>query len=412
MHPVQQMALPVEARPVVQRLSDGLFPQAERIREDLYLAFEGLLQSLRVEGLVLQSGAHVHPCWVSFECWLPQENRLLTERVSAVVAVEPQPFHRFEIIYNLSWNNRGKPKSVNGLRHFTAQEAAMLAQYLVTGGAEPNFSSLQIRQKSWQIWKPENKVNAVGRDWLGTLPLVLIVLGLATIAFGIGVFLLLGGILAFWLLSRRPCTVRSSGKPLFEPRNLQRVDSWQTVVSGAGIDAAIVRQRFLDAIEDPPSQNFRCTYERIWYWGLDTKEEREQVILTLGRAILFAQIYGYGRDLYVGWDAHLNNGTWVEKTLATGIDSTTGRLTRINTVVQGWQRLTEYDVSDVSCLTEWAHSQLVRIIKRYMEERRIDQEIDFKIIRGERQGMTAATQESVGKRAGGLIQRIRNRASA
>jgi hypothetical protein len=112
--------------------------------------------------------------------------------------------------------------------------------------------------------------------------------------------------------------------------------------------------------------------------------------------MVFCQIYGYDQELYVGWDAHLNSGQWVEETVVTGIDKQTGALTQVNTVRPGFQRLTEYDIVDVNCLLEWTHLQLVQLLQRLMEERKIDQEIDFKILRGERQGLTGqqATEEA------------------
>jgi len=67
--------------------------------------------------------------------------------------------------------------------------------------------------------------------------------------------------------------------------------------------------------------------------------------------------------------------------VATGIHKASGELTRVNTVGSGWQQLTEYDVTDINCLVEWTHAKLVRLVQRRMEERKIDQEIDFKSLR-------------------------------
>ena len=203
--------------------------------------------------------------------------------------------------------------------------------------------------------------------------------------------------------------MRSSGKPLFEPRQLMRVDSWQAVVSGAGPDAQSILRQLMAAVAQPPSPDFRSRLERIWYWGLDTKEEREQIVLTFGRGILFCQIYPYGRDLYIGWDAHLNKGTWLEKSVASGVDKTTRRLTEFKSITQGIQVITEYDVSDLSCLIEWAHLQLERIVKAYLAHRQIDQEIDFKILRGDRQNLT--TSETADSGSKGFVKRLRNRAA-
>jgi hypothetical protein len=102
----------------------------------------------------------------------------------------------------------------------------------------------------------------------------------------------------------------------------------------------------------------------------------------------------------------------VEKSLARGLDRGTRELVTINTVVRGWQNLSEYDVTDANLLTESCHEQLVSVLKAYMQEKRIDAELDFKILRGERQGLTeqrptaASTATAV---AAGWFKRKRER---
>ena len=272
---------------------------------------------------------------------------------------------------------------------------------------------MQLRRYRWQFWKPKNKVNALSIDWAAYLAAIPAILGILALNGGLWFLSLLligASSVVYILLNKRKVIVRSSGKPPAEPPSLIRVDSWQTVVSGGGQDWEEIRQRFIKALSNPPGSNFRCALEKIWNWSLDVKEEREQLVLSLGRGLFFCQIYGYDRELYVGWDAHLNSGRWVEKTLTKGIDKGTGRLASINTAVTGWQRLTEYDVTDLSCLTEWAHTQLVKIIKEYMDEKKIDQEIDFKILRGERQGLTAAGEQTGKGRLKGFVRRVRDSA--
>jgi hypothetical protein len=147
----------------------------------------------------------------------------------------------------------------------------------------------------------------------------------------------------------------------------------------------------------------------VWYWGLDGKEEREQLVLVAGRGIVFCQIYEYGRDLYVGWDGHLNRGQWVEQTVASGIDKATGNPVGISRVVPGMQPTTEYDLADLSCLMEWTHAQVVKMLKQLIAEKRIDQEIDFSIQRAERQQVVAsggaAAEGGVGTRIRKAFQR-------
>jgi hypothetical protein len=65
----------------------------------------------------------------------------------------------------------------------------------------------------------------------------------------------------------------------------------------------------------------------------------------------------------------------------------TARLTQINTVQPGRDRLTEYDLIDLNCLIEWAHGRMVELVKRVAAEHKIDAEIDFAIQRVDRGGL-------------------------
>jgi hypothetical protein len=122
--------------------------------------------------------------------------------------------------------------------------------------------------------------------------------------------------------------------------------------------------------------------ETIGYMGLYGKEEREQLVSRFRRGIAFVQVYAYGQDLFVGWDAHINVGAWVEKEVARGPKH--GQMLSLNTVVAGSQPYTEYDLFDTNCLIEWVHGAVIKVVKRTMEHHKIDQEIDFKIIRADR----------------------------
>lgn len=389
---------PIDARPILQPVTTGLFVRAEEMRDWLYQSCEAMLRERSIDALVIKSPPQVHPCWVKVEGWVPGSAEMVTERCGVVITVQPMAFHRFDLEATVTWDNRGRKKVIDRLSTLDQAMLIQILDYLFKHGSKPAFSSGRLRRHSWDFWRPKNKVDVIGTDWLAQLPVVLIVIGAFTFAFG-GALLVVAGIVCLYLLSRRPTSVRSTGRPVAQPRNLIRVDSWQTVISGAGQDLNLIASRFEQALQSPPSPTFRFWPERIWHWGLDGKEERDQRVLTMGRAMLFCHAYSYGSELYVGWDSHLNAGCWVENLVASGKDKESGYLTKFNSVVVGTQRLSEYDLTDVNCLTEWAHAQLVKTLKRYMEEKRIDQEVDFKILRGERQGLTEESGERA-KKAG------------
>jgi hypothetical protein len=321
---------------------------------------------------------------VKFEAWVPQSDSSLTERVEAVVSIEPKPYHRYELEYHLDIDNRGQKKSFKGLREFTPADAESLVDHLLHSRPRPLYRLKQVRQQSWQLWKPKNDVVALAFDSYKLLPWGLFFLGFWP-----------GAALAWWWGERRPRSVRSSGKPAAEPRHMRRADSWQTVIRGVGNDLDTVRARILTAFAEPPIDNFRSRTERLWHWSLDGIEERDQIVLTAGRGILFVHAYSYGKDLFLGWDGHLNVGQWVPKRLQRGIDRNAGTLVDIETVVPGTQPVGEYDVIDLICLMEWTHAQIVGIVEAFVEERKIDQEIDFEILRESRQNLTRAEEPTV-----------------
>ena len=394
----------VDARPILQQVTTGVFVRAEQMRDKLYSTCEAMLRELSIDALVVKSPPQVHPCWVKVEGWVPVGEEMVTERCSAIITIQPMAFHRFDLEATVALDNRCRTKVIDRLSAIDEPALRRILDYLFRNGPKPALSEARMRQNYWQFWRDKNKVDVLEKDWLGQVPGILIVLGLFTFMFG-GVILIAAGIACWLVIRKRPTSVRSTGRPAAQPRNLIRVDSWQTVISGAGADLETIGSRFEQSLQSPPSATFRSWRERIWHWGLEGKEERDQRVLTMGRAMLFCHTYAYGTELYVGWDSHLNAGCWVENTVASGKDKQSGNLTKFNSVVVGTQRLNEYDVTDVNCLTEWAHAQLVKTLKRYMDEKKIDQEIDFKILRGERQGLMEESNERAKKAGRSFIKK-------
>lgn len=401
---------PLDALPILERRGDSIWTRAEQVRDGLYKTLQQACAEAGVDALVLKSPPFVQPAWVKFECWVPQqgEGKALTERASAVVSIDPRPFHRYEFVFKVEIDDRGKTRVEHDLMQFAAADGVAVVQWLLRRGPKPSFRPLRLRRHPLQLWRPRNKVDAFGTDGAAFAPAVPLIAGLAALVYGIqqpydgepiialAAFLLVTGFVFWRLLARRQTLVRSAGRPAGEPRELVRVDSWQTVVTGLGPDARRLLERFAKVLRHPPTKEFRARLERIWHWGLDGKEEREQLVLSLGRGMFFVQIYAYDKELYVGWDAHLNVGQWMEKVLGKGIDRQSGRLAVVNTVVPAVQKVSEYDVTDLSCLIEWAHAKLSAEVKHLMEERKIDQEVDFKILRGERQDLLRAGQPADG----------------
>jgi len=206
---------------------------------------------------------------------------------------------------------------------------------------------------------------------------------------GIVVWLLAAAFIAVLIYDRRrSAVVYNEGRPLIEPRTLLIADYWHTVLDGLGASRDEVQKRFLASFDVLPHADLTIAPERNITLGPDGDEEREHVALSFRRAIVYCQAHTYGAQLYVGWDAYINIGQWKETEIARGMSSLREVLS-IRTVEPDRQAPSEYDLHDLNCLIEWVHSRLTKIIREIAAEKDLDQELDFKIQRAERQTLLA-----------------------
>lgn len=413
--------------PIIPRNVDNPWAAAEQRRDIIHGSFQCICKRLLVNALILKSSPAIYPPWVKFECWSPKEKAAtLAERVSITVTINPKPYWKFPFEYHIDWRYGEESIYSNNVLGLDDTLLEQVIKFVLGRGPKPRLD--RLREHDWQLWRRGNKFIASRLDLLGLLGPLLLVASLVSILWSCGSLLLnfqaypSGGISSFvapflgiilgvlmWVggraVSDRNYFVLSQGKPYTEPRDLIRVDSWQSVVFDMAKECDRLRREFMGTLSATPTNNFTFTTEHVWYWGLDGPEEREQIVLSSGRGVVFCLIYPYGSDLYVGWSGYLNVGQWKEKTIHKGIDRITGELTLYRTIEPGVQTPTEYDVTDLSCLMEWTHAQLVKILKKLIEEMKIGQEIDFKILRGERQRLTEKRPERQENRFSGLFQR-------
>ena len=399
-----------DLRPILPRNTENPWSRLEGVRDEVHGLFREACTRLRAEPMLLKSGAFVFPAWVSFEAWLPTARPNVTTRTSVTVTLEAKLYHTQRFEATVTWVRGNGSGSVSRLLPPSGPEVEALVRFLLSGGRKPKFR--RVRTCWWQFWRPRQRVEGVRGPVASFVGGGLIAVGAAAFLFLqpvlgpvalVGLLLVAVGFVMLCGLTRRVVCVRTEGRPDGEPRVLRLVDSWQTVLFGLGNRQAMVRDRFLEVLEKSPSTPCRYRVEQLWHWGLDGKEEREQIVVTSGRGIVFGQVYQYGDDLYVGWDGHLNRGQWAELAVASGIDKETGEPVRFMATVPGTLPNSEYDLMDLSCLMEWTHAQMVRLLKQLIEEYKIDQEIDFRIQRGERPHLSeeAAREGEAAARKGG-----------
>jgi hypothetical protein len=398
-----------DLKPIVQRTDTNGLSQAERVRDQIYDKFVAAAAARNVEVLVLKSPPFTSPPWVKVEAWTQyHSDAALTLRSSALFSVRPREFHIFPYEIDLEIKNDRRSRTIPSIIAFDDTDAKTILNYLLFESNSHKFGLRQARVWPWQLWRPKNKPDRLGRDWYGLGIGALLAVGFMTMAIGIGVLLILAGCIMAYFAARRRRHVLSAGKPAQEPRRLIRLDSWQSLVFDLGPERDRLLADVKQEIAHDADHQFTLANEKIWYWGVDGAEEREQLVARFRRAIAFIHIYQYGADLYVGWDAHVNCGKWIEQPAGGGFDKVTHQLCEVHTIVSGWNVPNEYDVSDANCLLERVHAAITKHVKLKLAEHKIDQEIDFKIVREQRQGIAGREEDGGGGGGGGgLLSKFR-----
>ena len=204
-------------------------------------------------------------------------------------------------------------------------------------------------------------------------------------------------VLFVWLYfhnRHRRTHILTTGRPLTDPRALIWMDSWQVTIVGLGTAVENLQQAVINRLGTSAPSDLVVGVERIGYWGVDSRVERDQLVIRYRHALGFVHLVAYGENLYVAWESHINAAAWAEETLAQGVDKSTGLVVHANRVVSGYKKLNEYDVADSNFLAEWIHESVKREIKLKMAEHRIDQEIDFTVQRESRKDALAEQTES------------------
>lgn len=339
------------------------------------------------------------------EPWL-QVDRLSTDARGAFVAslrmdFKPQPFGVYPVVVDLAVDDRGRRRRVHSIVDLGPEQIDALVECLKGEGPRFRWRGQRLRVWPWELWCPRQKFTVLESPMMAAFRANMKLLGIGLV--GVAVFALwsafpvivsIAGVAVFfawrhWYVPAPHYRV-VNGCPARPPRHLRGLDSWQAVVRDLGCQREDVVQRLETLLTqrlvstDEPVQ-IRC--EDIWYEGAGGKVERQQLTISLRRAIVFVRIYPYGSDLFVGWDAHVNQVTWKERPVQSGHRASDGLKVQLVTVTTQVQSINEYDITDANFLLEATHLHLTSLLKDLLREREIDQELDFSIVRESRQGL-------------------------
>jgi hypothetical protein len=185
------------------------------------------------------------------------------------------------------------------------------------------------------------------------------------------------------VMRRRGHAVVVADQPVIPPRDLSLVDSWHVVISGVGSDHAAIRERIAARFTGDTDAMNVSQYETYGYRTPNGYEERERLVVSKGQGLVHLHVYDFGNEVFVGWQSYLNWAKWEETTpVSSRVNG--NQQTEYRGLRRGIYIPHQLDLIDLSSLSELVHRRLQLEIKAILREKAIDQEIDFRIIRGDR----------------------------
>lgn len=341
--------------------------------------------------------------WLRVDCVIRDERGSFLTNL--VMDFKPQPFGMIPVLVDFEIDQLGRRRRITSAYEFGSEQIALMAACL--GGASPPFrwTGARAREMPWQLTREQQRIALFEAPLMTSARAALKMIGLfaglalALLAFGaapaITIQVGLGAYLAYRHFHVPPPNYRIvAACPPHPPRDLRGLDSWQTVVRDLGEQRDVVLDRFEAMLADrfsDASEPISIRRENIWYSGAEDKVERQQLALTLRRAIVFVRIDRYGRDLFVGWDAHVNLLSWKDRALQKGYQDGDGLKVELVGIETQYHQINEYDITDANFLLEATHTHLSSLVKDVLREREIDQEVDFSIVRESRQKLIEAS---------------------
>ena len=353
-----------------------------------------------------KSQPHDNGIFFRIDYQLPVADEDLSLRVWVGADYELFDYHKYENTFTLTVKIGRKIKKIPGIIKLSNDDYDAIHDYAIGKIKELKVLN-RVRCQPWQLWLPRNKVERLRPDWVGMGILAGALVGMAIPM--VGPFVALGAVIGFVIRFRsRHTYVMTTGKPEEDPRALRWLDSWQVNIAELGPKKRDFKIGLMKRLVGDAAKGIKVETEKVGYWGPDGWVEREQIVVKHRRAFGFVHIVSYGEALYVGWESHLNAASWVERTLASGVDRKSGLDVAANRVEFGFHKLNEHDLGDANYLSEWLHQTVRSELKLQMAESKIDQEIDFSIQRESRTNAVSNSnnQQSIGNRLQSNIQRL------
>jgi drug/metabolite transporter (DMT)-like permease len=455
----------VDARPIRETSADTDWDRAVGTRDHFAGIVRETLERAGMDALVLVSQNGNYPPWLRLEAWVPsrRDDANARERASFELIVDAKPYHEHSLIHTARLSRGRRNIAVTARPEFTAEHVRQWTLHALGKGGKPSnytpvadalialalsFFPFIPRPYSNRVeWRFRNLFSLTGAKVLAIASLILLAFGIRSFAGEFDdpweipeyVFLypiefvqdaieypellfesiavlagFVGLIASIVIAYRRRHLVEVPAQPAVAPRNLGLVDSWHTVVAGLGADAATVVQRIRQRLSETEGMTIECRPESYSYRTPNGYEERERLVVTKGQCIVHVHVYPFGNDVFIGWHAYLNWAKW-DETDPVSRRVGDGNVTEFRALRPGFYVPSQFDLIDLSSLSEFVHRRIERELKRLMKEKRIDQEIDFQIIRGDREralDRSRHSSDALAERRSGIWNRIMGSAAA
>ncbi|CAA6808260.1 MAG: Unknown protein [uncultured Sulfurovum sp.] len=334
-------------------------------RDEVYRLLEEVAMDMNIVIRLYQSSIE-EEAWV--HCYIGNNENLYKSKASSLkIYIKFLPFHIYEVLIDLNLVTSNNIKEFKNIVFFDKDDIKEILKIMTSDDGKIKFNA--------QCSNSIRHINSLQKEYVKKTYHILNF-------FPFSIFYFIYRL----MIVKTPLCKVTVGKPAYEPRVLVQLDSWQTVIMDMfSIKDELVKELTLKINSlNIKEENLKVKKEIIDYWGVNGKEEREQLVCIFNRSYVFIHVYPYGNDLYIGWTANLNYGVWEEYKVASGY--TNGYIKNIGlySIEAAWKEVNEYDVNDMSFLLEIVHSNISQILKRIMKEREIDQEIDFSIVRESR----------------------------
>ena len=125
----------VDARPILRRSQHNIWDRIEAQKIEIREHIQAACDDFDIQALVITTGPYVHPAKVRFECWIPQSrpsdtDLALTARSSLEVTLTAVPFHRFDVVYEISWERHGRKGTIDNVYELNESTVYKIVGYL------------------------------------------------------------------------------------------------------------------------------------------------------------------------------------------------------------------------------------------------------------------------------------------